>query len=73
MINIEVKVGIHNPEIQDTISVPQFSSLEEAIEIYGGEDKILDIINRHVVYLNRQKWNERIIKELLEKSEIKGG
>lgn len=66
MHNITIKSKIRNPDIETSITVPQFDTLEEAV-IVSGKEYCLQIINEDAIRIARTDWNNRIINELYNK------
>lgn len=66
MHNIDIKSKIFNPNIETTITVPQFDTVAEAVKMMG-KKYVLLILNRHAILTSRACWNKRIIDELYKK------
>ncbi len=57
---------IFNPNIEASITVGIFDSVEEALELLGKE-RVLEIINKNAVNAAKTSWNQRIVKELMRR------
>ncbi len=69
MYNYKIKVRIHHPEVEKEVSVPLYSSLEEA-ESKLGRTRVLELVNESVLMSARVKTRNEMIEAVVKGKKI---